>query len=380
MRRAALAFSFAALAFSLGGCAGGQRPASPRLPAARPEAVEALKDAARLVRLGAAQYERAVERLKEATAIDDTLWEAWYDQGWLALKLRHFAAAAAALEKARSLAPQHQPTVEGLAQAQLALGHPEEAVRVYRAAVERFPDSIELRVALGAALRRSGKLDDAVEALRQALRRAPRAATALAGLGLVYQAKGQLELAELVLRRALEIDEKSAPTWNNLGLVALARRRDQEAFAHFDHAARLDPQLAVARRNQALVHLDCGDYARAAEELAQATKADPDDVDAWVALGVAERGRGQPQAAVRAYEQALAVAPGAPDALFDLGVLYMDFQKEPARARERLRQFLAAAPEAHPRRAAAATRLKDLAKTLDPAPSPAARSPGGGGS
>src|SRR5581483_7812642 len=160
-------------------------------------------------------------------------------------------------------------------------------------------------------------------------------------------------------------DEKSkaaALTWNNLGLNALARRRDQEAFSAFDQAARLDPQLQVARRNKAVVYLDCGDYARAAEELRHVTRNDPDDEEAWIALGVAERGRGNHDAAARAYQKALEIAPEQPDALYDLGVLEMEFRRDNAKEKQWLEQYLKAAPQSHAKRADATERMGRLAK------------------
>jgi tetratricopeptide (TPR) repeat protein len=202
---------------------------------------------------------------------------------------------------------------------------------------------------------------------------------------MVYEARGQHELADLVLRRALEVvvpgggkhevEDKDAKTaaelYNNLGLVALARRRDQEAFADFDSASRIDPTMTVARRNKAMVYLDCGDYARAAEELRSVTKADAADVEAWNALGVAERGQGKYDAAQRAYEKALAAAssgPGAADALFNLAVLQMDFKKDPQKARARLDEFLKVAGPGHPRRPDAEARARELAKQAPAAP------------
>ena len=102
-----------------------------------------------------------------------------------------------------------------------------------------------------------------------------------------------------------------------------------------------------------MVYLDCGDYARAAEELRAVTHADPTDVEAWMALGVAERGAGKLDARrSSAYEKALAAdpnGPGAADALYNLGVLHMDFKKEPQKARDALRRV----PEERARQAPA---------------------------
>jgi tetratricopeptide (TPR) repeat protein len=395
MRRAVIVALLAA------GCAGssGQRANVVKLPAAKPEAVEALKEAARSVRLGAANWDRALERLRAAQQLDPKLWEAFYDEGWILLKQRRPEEAIAPLEKALAIYPTHAPTVEALGEAYSAAGRSGEAARVWKSYIDRVgaEAKVPVRVALGAAQRRAGKLDDALETLRAALRLAEKKEQppALNQMALVYLAKQQLELADLVLKKALDVDDKSkaaADTWNNLGLIALARRKDQEAFAHFDQASRLDPQLVVARRNKAVVYLDCGDYQKAAEELKQVVKADEKDASAWVALGVAERGRGNLDAAARAYERALDIAgsgPDAADALFDLAILHMEFKKEPARAKERFEQFLKTASSSHPKRADAEARLKELAQKLAPAPAaapapstapPASGSVKGGGS
>lgn len=360
------------------GCGhGGDKEAEmPKLPPAKPEAVEALKDAARLVRLGPGNLERALDRLKDAVELDPGLWEAWYDAGYIELSRHHTDEAIAALEKAHSIVPQHAPTVMALGEAYVKAGRPGDAAKLLRGFVDKAPKAKEanqVRVQLANALRRAGQLDDATEQLRAVLRVEPRMQTALDALGMVYEARGQHELADLVLHKALDVDQTAkaaADVYNNLGLVALARRRDQEAFADFDQASRIDPSLTVARRNKAMVYLDCGDYARAADELQAVTRADPTDVDAWNALGVAERGAGKLDAAQRAYEKALAAdptGPGAADALYNLAVLNMDFRKDPQKARARLDEYLKLAGPKHPRRADAEARARELAKTAPPA-------------
>jgi tetratricopeptide (TPR) repeat protein len=367
------------------GCGGPslQSKSEPKLKAARPEAVEALNDAARLVRLGAANYPHAVERLREATTIDPGLWEAYYDLGWIELKQHHPQAAADALEKAQAILPGRPATAEALGEAYFELGRPADAVAVYRKLLEKKDLGAELavrmRIRLGEALRKSGKLDEAIDSLQKALRQAPRSTSALNALALVYQARGQHELSDLVLHRALEVDDKSkaaAETWNNLGLVALSLRQDQAAFAHFDQASRLDPALTVARRNKALVYLDCGDYPKAADELSALTKGDAVDVDTWVALGVAERGLGRFDPAAHAFEKALELEPTHADALYDLGVLFMDFKKDKTKAQMKLSEFLKLAPLKHPRRSDAESRMKELA----PRPAPGAPLNRGGSS
>ena len=372
-RRALLA------ALLVSGCAHEQNTSNngPKLPPAKPEAVEAFKDGARLVRLGPANYERARERLEAAIALDPRLWEAEYDLGWLALEARSHDAAGKHFERALAIYPRHTPSLLGLGRADDALGKADQAAKAYRMYLDDRPrpeDAAPIRVALGGSLRRAGKLDAAVETLREALKAEPRSASALAGLGMVYEQKGQHELAELVLRRALEIDPQSrlaADVWNNLGLIALHRRHDQEAFADFAAAAKIDPTLASARRNRAVVYLDCGDYDKAASELRDVVRGDASDGAAWVALGVAERGRGKLDDAEKAYRRAIEVDSSGPDGIdarYDLGVLFMDFRKDPKSARDALAEFAKLAPGKHAKLADAQSRLKELAPKAEAAP------------
>ena len=141
----------------------------------------------------------------------------------------------------------------------------------------------------------------------------------------------KLELAETALRKALELDGQSAFVWNNMGLVAFARGRDQEAFLNFQKASELDPKYVEARLNKAVIFMDCGDYKHARTELQRAVDASPGDADAdtYVALGVAARGDAKWDESRRAYETALELEPEHAPALYDLGILYMEFDKDP---------------------------------------------------
>ncbi len=152
----------------------------------------------------------------------------------------------------------------------------------------------------------------------------------------------------------------NAEVWNNLGLVALARGRDREAFAAFDKAADLDPASLAPLLNKAAVLLDCGDYKRARDELERAARQHPDDAELQVALGVAYRGLKEHDRARLAYERALQLRPQYPAALFNLGVLYMDFLSDKARAREHLTLYQKVTAASDARSKEVFARLREL--------------------
>ena len=112
-----------------------------------------------------------------------------------------------------------------------------------------------------------------------------------------------------------------------------------------------------------MVYLDCGDYTRAHAELQRAIYATEADADAYVALGVAARGQGHFDEARRAYARALELEPEHAAALFDSGILAMDYEKQPAQARAAFQAFAELTEEGDPRRREALDRLKDLAAT-----------------
>ena len=353
------------------------------LPRVRPEAAQAVRDAARLYRLGPSYFGQAKERLEAAVQSSPQLFEAWFDLGRIDFAESRLEAAELAFGKALELLPSDRATVLALGEVRQADGKADAAIKLYRTFLDRNEakrvdgENNEMKLALGSALRRAKKYDAATEIIREVLRRQPRSAAALDGLGLVYLDRGNTELADLVLHRAFDIVEndherakEAARIANNLGLVALKRRRADEAFAYFDQAERLDPTLTVARRNKALTYLDCGDYARAAEELADLVKSAPRDVDAWVALGVAERGRAQFDVAARAFDRALELDPHSADALYDLALLQMDFLRKPAHVRELLERFLKVAPANHAKRADAQARISDLDQKSKPRTEP----------
>jgi Flp pilus assembly protein TadD len=169
---------------------------------------------------------------------------------------------------------------------------------------------------------------------------------------------GKYELSETALHKASELDPKSAFVWNNLGLVAFERGHDQEAFLDFQKASELDPKYVQARLNKAVVYLDCGDYKKARVELEKAVEIDP--TDGVLALGVAARGDGKLDLARRAYDRALDIEPDYPPALYNLGVLYMDFDKDPVKAKSFFGQYLQVATAKDAKRADVESRLKEL--------------------
>jgi tetratricopeptide (TPR) repeat protein len=347
------------------GRGGAANPIAPvALPRANPQAQQEFDEGVVVMKLGRKHYKEARGHFTKATQLDGNLFEAWHDLGVVETALGNYDKAVDHFEQALRIQPGSRKTILAYGESLRRAHRPQKAARVYAKWLDSDPNDAEMRSRYGQVLREAGDLDQSLEQARQILamggENTAQTVVAYNALGLTYYKMGKLDLAETALRKAADLDAKSAFVWNNLGLVAFDRGHDQEAFLNFQKASELDPKYVQARLNKAVVYLDCGDYKHARAELEEAVRIDPNDAEAQVALGVAARGDGQLDKARRAYERALDIEPDYAPALFNLGVLYMDFDKDKAKAKDYLTQYTQSGDATDAKRQEATNRLKEL--------------------
>lgn len=230
-------------------------------PAAR------LAEAFKLLQAG-----RAADALAIAQAVAAAQPAAADPQHMLALcrkALGDDAGAVAAFDAALARAPRDPHILGNYANFLGRLRRYEEAIALYRRAVDLAPSHADAWTNLGLTLLELGDGAGAREALERAVAVRPNSATAWQGLGRARRAARDLEGAEAALRRAVEIAPGAGAAWVNLGVVrrllgdptgalechAAARRAgfagpeldDAEAGAHLDLGAT-EHALAAARR------------------------------------------------------------------------------------------------------------------------------------
>lgn len=371
MRRFALLVCLALVACGGGAASRGTgkgRTAVRRAPV-DPKAAREFEAAMRALRLGGTEASATAQtRLRAAVAIDPQLWEAWHDLGVLAYKDGDDEVAIEAFGKALAVRADHVPTLLARAEAHRRARHATEARADYESALEATepddPNRGDAATRLASLLRDSGDYDDAVSVLRDSVRLSGATARIYTELGLIYIQQKRLELAGLVLAKATELDAKDPAAHNARAILAMRLGNAQEAFERFDHAASLDEDYLDARYNKAAVLLDAGDYARARDELEAIVKKQGDDFAAQVALGVAQRGLKQLEAAKQTWERVIQNAPRRStmraDALYNLALLESDFLENPKGGKLHLDRYLRDAPTSHGKRQAAEDKRKEL--------------------
>ena len=157
------------------------------------------------------------------------------------------------------------------------LGRLPEVVRLVRDVVDRRPHDIGARLDLAALLGETGALAEALTEARRGVRDRPDLAETHFRLGVLLADSGDVSGALDACERAVQLDPDGVSRRYALGCLAARAGRSAQAVAELSEAQRLAPlDPAVARAwAAAVVQAD-----QAADEIARATAAPPDDVNA----------------------------------------------------------------------------------------------------
>ena len=144
-------------------------------------------------------YARAREALARALALEPELAEAHARLGWIQMDYdRDWRGAEASFAQALALAPGNAVVLSNCGVLAVNLGRFDEAIDLYRRAIDQDPLSAIAYHNLGTALDAAGNLAAAEPAYRKALELAPQRAVtrALVALNLLAQGRGEEALAE----------------------------------------------------------------------------------------------------------------------------------------------------------------------------------------
>lgn len=137
-----------------------------------------------------------------------------------------------------------------------------DAMGVYKSAVEKGAENARLLSRMGDLYLRAGNRDDAIAAYEKAARMNPLNSGTQCNLGTAYLEKGRIAEAERVFQFVITSEEYAA-AYNGLGLASIQRQDLAAARGHFEKAVQLDPELVEAQLNLGLIYRMAGDDARA---------------------------------------------------------------------------------------------------------------------
>ncbi|MEM7159136.1 MAG: tetratricopeptide repeat protein [Myxococcota bacterium] len=232
----------------------------------------------------------------------------------------------------------------------------EEALKYFKKAVEANMATRAPRNNLAAALRNKYSnstdqklFDEAERTLQRVLAVDSSNQLAYENLARLYYDRGRLKdksyllLADLVITQANTVLKKdgveSADLFNLKGLLFMEHNDQVSALRAFKKAASLKPEHADAHMNIALIAIRFRDYGTAEESLTIAVKdkRQKKNAEAFLGLGVAQRGLRKYPEAEKSFKKAIDLAKSDPRPLYNLGILYHehiaaaqeDFSKKP---------------------------------------------------
>lgn len=113
---------------------------------------------------------------------------------------------------------------------------------------------------------------------------------------------GEIDILRSFARR---IDPSDAGAYNNLGVFYFRKGMTEEAIVAFSRALALDERMGVARRNLEIAYGESGILERRLRDLEERLRANPDDLEALVQSGIAEKTAGRLERAHTLFQRAI---------------------------------------------------------------------------
>jgi len=226
----------------------------------------------------------------------------------------------------------------------------DEALALFRQALERDPQNLPAQIGIGAYHARMGaQVFDtdslghrakAQQILREAIARDPQSSDAHFYLGLALNLLPTLPEALELLARAIEIEPSNASAHAQIGNGFIRSGRVAEGLEHVRYAMRLsprDPVMPVWLEFAGNAELELKDYAAAIEYFRRSTEINPGYPRSWAGLVAAQALAGHEEEARHYAEKLKAFSP---DLTAD-GLIKQYGRHDTSRLREGLRLALA---------------------------------------
>ncbi len=195
------------------------------------------------------------------------------------------------------------------------------AEKVFRDLVSQSPEDSRASYYLGIALSRQDRTEEAIVALENARRFAKRPnPSILYELGTAFSKLERWQEAEEVLKGATELAPTETVMRLQLGWVYYSKLEGEKARAEFERVIASTPS-AMAFSYLGLTEIGLGQNERAIEALREATRLDPELLEAHVALGKVLARAGRDEEAMRVLTRVLELDRSNAEAHFQLGLI-----------------------------------------------------------
>ncbi len=212
------------------------------------------------------------------------------------------------------------------AEAYMAQGDVERAIKCYTDATETMPAFGALYNALGDTYRKIGKLEEAIQEYKMALYLDSMSHSAYSGLVQAYEEYGDYDSAIQYYQKYIQIHPNNAVLHSNIANLYFMKGEAEKAIAHYQAALTINPKpdwtsivaqtLGYIQQN-VIKNTDC---AIANYQLANSLT--PKEIDVYISLGSAFYDNEDYKNALIVYRRALELEPNNSKIHCNLGYLY----------------------------------------------------------
>ena len=223
---------------------------------------------------------------------------AFRSKGYYAEALREYTVA---LERGE----ERDLVLQAMAEMQLLMRHPVDALMLYDELLQRQPTSPKLWNERGVSLHQDGRLGDAEASYRRALESEPSYALAQNNLGVALYHRGKVDESIAAFRSALDQQVTFVKARLNLALLLSRGKRFPIALDTFRQALNTDPEHPVAWNGIGLVLTELRKFEDARNAFARAIQSRPEFAEAHYNMSFALSNLGDFEGALRETKQAL---------------------------------------------------------------------------
>src|SRR5262249_8021374 len=241
-------------------------------------------------------------------------FDATYLLGLILLQKGQFEQAEKQFHRAVKINSRAPKAFNDLANAQLELNRPFEALRNYDRAIALNTNFAEAFNNRGNALMIVQRFDEAIASFDKAIAIKPDYAKAFYNRGNLLRRLKKHEAALASYQQAITIDATYVEAHNNRGNSLLDLHQQEAALAAYDKAISLNPVFAEAFANRANALIELRRLDEAFSSCENALALNPDLPEGWLARGDILRNLRRHDESLTAYDQALKLNPLLADA------------------------------------------------------------------
>lgn len=249
-----------------------------------PMSVEALLLKARFLR-AENKLPEALKMAEAAAAADAKSAQAFYLIGVIAKSQQRLAEASTAFTEVLKLNPRAADAQMQLADLNLALGRPDQAIPLATGAIRENPRDLQARLMLIRAQAATGDQRQAERMMGELLKALPSSAPVKAAEGSLALNRRDFAGARRSFGRALELEPPNMEAFTGLILVDLAEKKVDSARSRADARLAKTPNDPVLLTIAARVHATTGDLAGAETMLRKVITLEPANLQAYGMLG-----------------------------------------------------------------------------------------------